>query len=225
MTLAVYTGFFGTSDNWANVVIDSPPGLDCYYFTNNPDTYAGLEHTSWKRVWVDLPILPDANEGARQSKHLRCCPQDYPELREYEYLVWMDSKLKVTDVTKLLEAVEDLRHSGAVWAFTRHPLPYTSVWDEYTQAIQYEKYAIDQDRYHAYIESRLKAGYREDVPQRVCCGFNIRKQGPKVDAIGRRWLLEIQECGIEDQISFQFVHQAHEEDILVLPYQVCWCYA
>jgi hypothetical protein len=225
MNIAVYSGFFGTSDNWANVVHEPPPGIDGYYFTNNPDTFESLGYTSWRRVWVNLPISPDANEGARQSKYLRCCPQDYPELRHYEYLVWMDSKLKVTDVGKLLEAAEDLRQSGAVWAFTRHPLPYTTVWDEYTQAIQYEKYAAEKDQYHAYIESRLKAGYKESIPQRVCCGFNIRKQGDKVEAIGRKWLAEILECGIEDQISFQFVHQDHEEEILVLPYQCCWSYA
>jgi hypothetical protein len=224
MTLALYTCFFGTSNNWANVIAEPVPGIDCYYITNNPDTYARLASTAWKRIWSDALLVSDIGESARQSKRVRCLPHEIPELRSYEYLVWMDSKLRITESSALLSAVQDLRNSSAVWAFTRHPLSYTSVWGEYHEAIQHEKYAVEKDRYHAYIESRLKAGYKESVPQRVCCGFSIRKQGRRVDEIGSEWFNEIQECGIEDQISFQFVHQDHEEDILLLPYQACWTY-
>lgn len=224
-SIAVYTCFFGTSDNWANIVLPAPfEDIPCYYFTNNRQTYDSLSGTGWTGVFVkDVPVSEDARVCAAQTKHLRCCPHDYPLLRPYAYLCWMDSKLKVTSREAFNEMVQGLADSpSVVWAFTRHPLPYTSVWDEYKEAVQHEKYAFETDRYRAYIESRLKAGYVEDLPQLVCCGFSIRKACPLVEEIGEFWHREIQECGIEDQISFQFVHQLYGSALLLFPYQHCW---
>ena len=222
--LALYTCFFGTNTNWANCIPPCPEGIDCYFFTNNVDTYEGAARAGWKCLWVNLPQSPDSLVCAEQTKHLRCCPHAYPLLRPYRYLCWTDSKLKIPDMNRVWEMVADLESSSAVWAFTKHPLPYTDVWGEFTEAMKHEKYARQQDQARAYIESRLLAGFDEHRPQRVCCGFNIRKQGPAVNAIGDFWLSEIHACGIEDQISFQFVHQRYEDAILLYPYQFCWSY-
>lgn len=222
--LAIYTCFFGNNENWSNIVPNALEGVDCYYFTNNPSTAARARLHNWKTVSISIPISNDNVVCAEQSKHLRCCPSEYPELAQYTYLCWIDSKLRITNIANLFEMKNALEASNAVWAFTRHPTPYTDVWGEYNAAIEHEKYARQKDRYTTYIESRLLAGYDEHKPQRVCCGFNIRKMTPLTKEIGSFWLSEIQECGIEDQISWQFVHQRYEAAILVVPFQSCWSY-
>lgn len=222
--LAVYTCFFGNDKNWSNVVLEPLKGFDSYYFTNNPKTYESLALTRWKRVWVNIPVSDDMIECARQSKHLRCCPWDVPELKAYPYLCWVDSKLRMNDWDAVMESVTKLVLSDKVWLFTQHPRQYTDVWGEYHEAIQHEKYARQKAQYKAYITSRLDAGYTIDKPIRVCCGFSIRKRCPLAKEIGEFWYQEIQECGIEDQISFQFVHQRYEDAILVVPYQTGWSY-
>lgn len=222
--LAIYTCFYGTSSNWANRIPPLPDGIDGYYFTNNPETYARVAETRWKVLWVDLPMSDDPVVCATQTKHLRCCPHAYPILRPYSYLCWMDSKLQVSSLERLYEMVARLEASSAVWIFTHHPLPYTDVWGEFNEAMKHEKYARQKEQARAYIQSRLDAGYDRHTPTRVCCGFHVRKQGPLAKEMGDVWYSEIQACGIEDQLSFQFVHQRYDPAIAVVPYQFCWSY-
>jgi hypothetical protein len=222
--LAVYTCFFGTDSNWANIIAEPLDGIDCYYFTNNPTTFERLHATQWKPVWVDLPLSEDNLVCAEQTKHLRCCPWEYDQLALYSYLCWVDSKLRLTSREVLDRIVADLDASSAVWAFTQHPLSYTDVWGEFQEAMQHEKYARQRAKAVAYIHSRLAMGYDASKPQRVCCGFHIRKRCALAKEIGDLWFSEIQVCGIEDQISFQFVHQRYEDAICVYPYQTGWSY-
>lgn len=222
--LAVYTCFYGTSSNWANCIPPLPEGLDGYYFTNNPETYARVAETRWKVLWVDLPQSEDPVVCAAQTKHLRCCPHAYPILRPYAYLCWMDSKLKISSLDQLREMVAQLEASSAVWMFTHHPIAYADVWGEFREAMQHEKYARQREQAAAYIQSRLDAGYGLTPPNRVCSGFSVRKQGPLAAEIGEVWYADIQVCGIECQVSFQFVHQRYEDAILVVPYQTGWSY-
>jgi Protein of unknown function (DUF616) len=221
-TLAFYTCFFGSDTNWANVISTPPDGYDCYYFTNNQRTYDRLASTKWKRVFVPIPISEDNVVSAQQTKHLRCCPNAYPELKPYQYLCWIDSKLQFTDMAAFQAMFTDLKTTDHIYAFTHHPLAYTSVWDEYNLAMTYEKYARQQEQAKAYIQSRLAAGYSETKPLQVACGFHLSKRGPLAEEIGAFWYSEISVCGVEDQISFQFVHQKYEPYIVVFPTRCCW---
>jgi hypothetical protein len=221
---AIYTCFFGNDSNWANIILSPPTGIDSYYFTNNRNTYNQLLLSAWKLVWVDIPISDDNIVSAEQSKHIRCCPWEYDALKQYDYLCWIDSKLQFTNVNRLHEIIYELSKSPFVWAFTQHPSPYKDVWGEYHAAIRHEKYARQSERYRSYIISRIDTGYDPNIPQRVCCGMSIRKNCPLAKEIGDFWYSEIQECGIEDQISFQFVHQKYNHAIRVYPYQYCWSY-
>ena len=46
----------------------------------------------------------------------------------------------------------------------------------------------------------------------------------KTNEINEFWYNEIKECGIEDQISFQFVQQKYADLFLTLNYQESWKY-
>ncbi len=221
--LAFYTGFFGGDSNWAAIIPPIPfSDYDCYYYTNNNSVFNRLNSTAWKRVWVDTPIYNDNVRDAMSSKELRCCPERFPELTEYEYVCWMDSKMKFTNDENFKKMLEALLSSDAIVAATHHPLPYKTVWDEYETAIQYEKYAREKDAYKAYIERQLQAGADPMKPQRICCGFRLMKMNERRKELGETWLSHIRQCGIEDQISWQFIHQLFETEVVVFPYQWCW---
>jgi hypothetical protein len=221
--LAFYTGFFGGDSNWAKVVPPVPStDYDAYYFTNNTDMYQRLAHTQWKRVWLNVPIHNDNVKDAMASKELRCCPERFAELQDYDFLCWMDSKMRVTEGAHFKEMLNHLMSTECCIAATHHPLPYKTVWDEYTTAIKYQKYASEKDSYKKYIEQQLEKGADPNKPQRICCGFRLMKMNARRKELGELWLSHIQECGIEDQISWQFVHQLFEEEIALFPYQHCW---
>jgi hypothetical protein len=67
------------------------------------------------------------------------------------------------------------------------------------------RYAIDKQRYKKYIVKQLARGYNEEVETHFQTGFIIRK-GDCRD-INEAWFKDIQEAGIECQISFFFVQQ------------------
>lgn len=174
-------------------------------------------------MWIDIPVEEDDVRDCMNTKRLRCCPHDLEVLRDYEYLCWMDSKLMVTDMQKVYDMMNSLVGTKVI-ALTRHPISHVDVWGEYNLAIQYPKYAVQKQQYEAYITIQLRNGFDSQKPLRHCCGFSVRKQCDMLNTIGETWYSHIQECGIEDQISWQFVAQQFEDSIQEFDYQYCWSY-
>ena len=157
-----------------------------------------------------------------ETKELRCCPERFPELQSYDYLCWIDSKMVFTSWDMFEEMWKALQTSDRVVAATAHPTPYTDVWGEYHAAIRHAKYAREKESYHRYIEDQLAQGRDLHTPQRICCGFRLMKMTERRKELGETWLRHIRQCGIEDQISWQFVHQLYEDAIQIFPYRHCW---
>jgi hypothetical protein len=173
-----------------------------------------------------IPIYDDPIEDSFSSKELKACPHHFPILRNYMYLCWHDSKLNVFEdkIIKnmlLLDSMND-----KVFMATKHPYSDThkSVWDEYNLCMDIEKYYMEINKYRDYINSKLATGYSENNEIFYCGGWKLIKQGQLAEVIGELWFKEIQTCGIEDQISLQFVVQKYGQYIYPLPYQETWKY-
>jgi hypothetical protein len=73
-----------------------------------------------------------------------------------------------------------------------------------------ERYRLESKKYKNYITNQVNAGLRVLTPQQkhCACGFLIRNmKHEKMIEINTTWFKHIQECGIQDQISFFFVKQ------------------
>ena len=95
MKIAFYTCFFGADSNERNKIPPSPKLDDCFFFTNNPNTYANLEKTGWNRIFIDIPVKHNLTADAMDAKHLKACPYMYHELNGYDATCYFDSALKV----------------------------------------------------------------------------------------------------------------------------------
>jgi hypothetical protein len=225
--LAYYTCFFGGNNNYSFLIPPIPSETyDCYYFTNNQEIYELLNDTNWIRIFVnDIPIYNDAVLDAMSSKELRSCPHHFEILNNYEYLCWFDTKLQVYD-SIVNNSITKMNETNKLIALTKHPYSntYTTVWDEYNMAIQYEKYNKQKDQYSNYITKQLKYGFSENISVFYCGGFSIRKNCELTHEFNEFWFNNIKECGIEDQISLQFVQQKYNTFILQLEYQETWKY-
>jgi len=225
--IAYYTCFFGGQENYSRFVTPVPSETDdCYYFTNDPNIYNILQHTKYIRIFVDkIPVENDLIKDCMNTKELRTCPHHFDVLKGYEYICWFDSKLVVSD-EKVKEVLSILDRRPEIWAMTKHPYSdrFGSVWDEYNLAIGTDKYFLQKDRYKAYIEKQIQNGFSEKQDIQFCGGFTIKKNCAMANVMGETWLRHIQECGIEDQISFNFVRQLYSKNILALEYQHAWKY-
>jgi len=227
--VAYYTCYFGGDRYIYSKLIPPIPSQteDCYYFTNNNDIYKSLENTKWIRIFMpEILVHNDPILDAMASKEIRTCPHHFEVLKGYTYLVWFDSKLKVyEDVVN--SYITYLDNSNESIVLTKHPYSgtYKTVWDEYNLAITYPRYALQKHLYKAYIEAKLAEGYPESIDVFYCGGFSIRKSCEVVREFGEEWLKNIQQCGIEDQISLQFIIPKYAEHIKGLKYQETWKYS
>ena len=78
--------------------------------------------------------------------------------------------------------------------------------------------------YKKYIEKKLSDGYSEKINIFFCGGFSIRKNCDKTNEYNEFWFENIKECGIEDQISLQFVQQKYNEIIIPVNCSDVWKY-
>jgi hypothetical protein len=71
-----------------------------------------------------------------------------------------------------------------------------------------EKYRIEREKYKNYINNQVNNGLSETTDAHCACGLLIRNmKHEKMIEINNTWYQHIQECGIQDQISFFFVKQ------------------
>jgi hypothetical protein len=90
-----------------------------------------------------------------------------------------------------------------------------SVWDEYTDSITQDRYMLESEKYKNYIKNQIQNGLSEITKHHCACGFLIRNmKHEKMNELNTTWYRHIQECGIQDQISFFFVKQLFTEYIL-----------
>jgi hypothetical protein len=225
--LAYYTCFLGSKWNWSRMVPNLPSEkYDCYYFTNNEEMADHVSKTSkWIVVRMDIPIANNNIIDCMNTKELRTCPHKFKELKDYTYVCWLDSKLNV-DEEKIDTLIEQLDTSDKKIVLSKHTCQFETVWGEYEEAIKYEKYAAQKDMYKKYIESKLTSGCSEKLPAHYCGGFTIRNlTDERVLKFNQEWYDNIQECGMEDQISLQFVHQNYTDIILPIEHKWCWVYS
>ena len=70
------------------------------------------------------------------------------------------------------------------------------------------RYLLESEKYKNYIKNQVKNGLSEITEHHCACGFLIRNmKHEKINEINNTWYQHIQECGIQDQISFFFVKQ------------------
>jgi hypothetical protein len=223
--LAFYTCFYGSDYNWAFVIPPIPcDEYDSFYFTNNKKMFDLLKSTKWIPVWSDIPIYNDNIKDCMSTKELRACPHRFSQLDQYKYVCWFDSKLKV-DIDRINSIIKTMDAANKSIVLSKHPFQFDTVWGEYELAIKYDKYAAQKDAYKTYIQTKLDAGYSEKLEVHYCGGFSIRDlSNPHVLRYNEEWLSNIRGCGIEDQISLQFVHPIYKEIILPIEYKSCWNY-
>ncbi len=220
-SLCFYTCFFGPDGNVANQ-IPTPPSqtYPCFYFTNNPATLAKLQGTGWKAVdMTRIPIKLTDRENAADAKELKAAPHHFAELKPFAFTCYYDSKRKVkdTDVVGMCEYLQAEAAKGAAFMIGHHPYCAAKVWDEFNLAMGQQRYREEEAKMRAYIAKQVAAGLKEEKEVHHQTGFIVRRSCPEVEKLNETWWAHIQECGIECQVSFFFIHQLFRPQVVSIP--------
>ena len=215
INLAFYTCFYGSDNNIAFKIPEVPScKYKCYYYTNNVNMLTNLKCTNWIVIYDDKPTKDDLIQSCMVGKHVKTMPHYYTDLKQYDYLCYLDSKLdKIND-----EFVENMineyfiRQNYAL-LLRRHCF-VNGLWNEYDESMKQERYIMEKTKYQNYIINQIKTGLSETSETHCACGFLIRNmKHDKIIEINTTWYNHIQECGIQDQISFFFVKQLFNDYI------------
>lgn len=224
--LAFYTVFMGSNYNWANIVPNRPPPeFDSYFYTNNMDTFHRASNQGWTCIFINKEIQNGNLESAMDAKIYKACPHLLDELKKYEFTCYLDTKIVITDYTKITEVIDQIENNAdnqISYALPKHTCDYHNVWDEFNLAMIYDKYRLQKEKNETYIQKQLQNGFNEYIPHHFTTQFIIRKNSELTSQINETWYNHILECGIECQISFSFVQQLYLNHILPLDNRFCY---
>lgn len=217
LDLAFYTCFYGNDMNEAFKIPELPSlKYNCYFYTNNKLMLEELKNTKWISIYDDIPIDDNIIESCMTAKRVKVLPHEYKELQHYSYLCFLDSKLEKINENFVEEYITTyFIEQNYALLLRNHPwVRSNNIWNEYNESMTQERYIVHSDNYKNYIENQINKGLKETTNYHCACGFLIRNmKHEKIKEINTTWYQNIQECGIQDQISFFFVKQLFDDCI------------
>lgn len=217
MNLAFYSCFYGSNNN-PSFIIPELPSLkyNCYFYTNNTQLFENLKKTEWIGIFDNNPTNDDLIESCMVGKHVKTSPHEYKELQDYDYTCFLDSKLQKVNELFVEDFIKDffIKKDYAL-LLREHTFIHNNIWNEFKISMKQKRYVIENEKYKKYINKQINNGLKESTKTHCMCGFLIRNMRHyKIKEINNKWYEHIQECGIQDQISFFFVKQLFDEHIL-----------
>lgn len=214
--LAFYTCFYGSENNLAFKIPNLPSNkYDYYYFTNNTTILDKIKGTKWIGIYDNKPVSNDIIESCMYGKYVKVLPNN-TLLQKYEYTCFLDSKLdKISDTRiEYLIGTYMVNTDKALLLREHAFMKDSNIWSEYNESLRQERYKKQKDKMLKYIHDKLENGFKETISSNSQCGLLIRNmKHPIISEINKTWYLNIQEAGIQDQISFFFVKQVYDKYI------------
>jgi hypothetical protein len=211
-SIAFVTGYIGTSDtklpNKSNI-------YDSYFITNNKHIYNKAKEKGWIAKYVSqIPLRNQSNirnaiKNTMSAKIMKLFPQQFVD-KQYDYIVWSDHKF-TPNIDGIEKSIENMNVSMYLH---RHPF-LNNIIQEYDYSIKWQpRYKLQQIQYISYIKKQIKNRLSTTHARHYQCGliiYNIKHS--HTAKIQQLWANHIQMCGIQDQISFNFVQQIYPNAI------------
>jgi hypothetical protein len=129
----------------------------------------------------------------------------------------MDSKLGKVSETLVEEFIQKYFIEQNYALMIRKHWYINTIWDEYNDSMFYHhRYRLQSEQILNYINKQKNNGLSEVAEHHCACSLLIRNmKHEKINELNETWYQHIQECGIQDQISFFFVKQLFNEHIFI----------
>jgi SpoVK/Ycf46/Vps4 family AAA+-type ATPase len=159
LNLAFVTYFYGSTNNKSYLIPPVPSKIyNCYYYTNNSEMMEKLKSSDWIVIFDNKITGDDLNECSMASKHLKAMPQEFKELKKYDFICSYDNKLELFE-----NSIEDLIKNELIKnnygiAFREHKFVQNNVWYEFALSMIHHRYRIESEKTKNYIYKISKAG-------------------------------------------------------------------
>jgi hypothetical protein len=214
--LAVYSTYFGSNKNKTFNARTVAAGVDHYFISNNKDILSTVESAGWIPIFLDMEISINRVLSAQQAKIPKALPHIFPKLSNYDFLFYVDDKIEF-EVSALKSLLEMMRKNEKSIIVRAHPSLHGNILNEFAAAMIQPRYQAQRDQTVDYIDAKLHDGLKLKVENLYWTSAILRNmRHPDTIKINEDWYANILECGIECQISFDFIAQKYSS-ISVMP--------
>lgn len=206
---AVYSTYFGSNHTltFNKQMVD--PNFDHYFISNNLYLLQNVKKLGWIPIHINLPISRNRILSAQQSKIPKALPHIFEELNRYEYLFYRDDKIDF-DTSLLPSLIEQMESEKAAFSIRLHPDLSSNVLNEFAVAMHQHRYEAQRSQMVEYISKKVADGYSLKVNNMFWTSAILRHlKHPDTITINEDWYQNILDCGIECQLSFDFVAQKY----------------
>lgn len=194
-TKCVYTAICGGIDV-PKPVAKPDPEWDYILFTDDKTV---------KKVpgWTKIVYLDNNLPPRLKAKYPKILPHKYlPE--QYKTSVWVDGSYEIVGGINWIYKP----YESADLAVAIHPSNRTDIYHEAEEIMKYglDSYDSVYSVTQRYREEGFEGTYRRHI---YSCGVLIRKHTPQINALMEKWMDEINNGSIRDQLSFPYVLWKH----------------
>lgn len=214
-SIAIYSVFCGNSENKTFKAVPVDPRFPHFFISNNREVLTEASAIGWMPVFVDLEISDNPVVSATQSKIAKANPRTVRELLDFDFLCYKDDK-RLLNMDGLADCASLLKEAEAAIGIRPHPFLDDNILFEFGESMKQPRYKSQWEMMVRYITEETEKGYKLQS-QLYATGVILRNMRHEdTEVIDRTWFDHIERCGIECQISFDFVAQRFSS-ILPLP--------
>jgi len=216
---AVYSTFFGDTNARTFNKTDINQEFDHFFISNNKQILNMATDRGWHPIYLDLPISTNRILSAQQSKIPKALPHLFPALKNYDTLFYIDDKVSFNAI-QMYQQSQILIEKKQALMVREHPSLKHNILNELSVAMIQPRYQSQREQAVAYIAEQIKQGRNLKVKNLYWTSAILRNMA-HFDSIriGENWYEAILTCGIECQISFDFVAQDYKS-ILLMPQNI-----
>ena len=206
---AVYSSFFGSSNTKTFKKYDIDRRFDHFFISNNQQILGMATNKGWHPIYLDLPVSANRVLSAQQSKIPKALPHLFPALNHYDSLLYVDDKISF-NAYKMYLLSQILIQDNKALMIREHPSLTHNILNELAVAMIQPRYQAQRDQMVAYIDAQIKTGLQLRVEHLFWTSAILRNtRHSDTYLINEDWYKAILDCGIECQITFDFVAQKY----------------
>jgi hypothetical protein len=210
--VAIISGYYGVDQNitFKGYASNFYPS---FFITNNLKAAKLAENFGWKVHFDDkTPVLEDKEISTLQSKKVKAIPHKILDLSDYDYTLYVDDKIKISDFYLIKRELPRLKKNQDKASLRTHWKSGNekTIWHELTLSLIQPRYKKKFDSYIYYINQKISEGYSDEGIMTACGVILRNNKDPEVKKMFEEWYEEIIRSGLaNDQVSFFFIRQKY----------------
>ncbi len=210
----IYSTYCGSIKNKTFNAKPVASDVDHIFISNNETILRNAEKMGWKPCYIEIPVYENLIYSAFQAKIAKTVPHIFPFMEKYHFSMYLVDKLNFN--TSLLNDFQQLviKNNSPI-AIRQHNFLKPTVLHEFSEAMRHKRYLALRDRTINYILHKENSGFTLK-PENIFWTSAIFRdhQHIQIKKLNEQWYEDRLMCGINCQISFDFVAQKYPISIM-----------